>query len=175
MKGEVEDIATAFARFVENEESVYGFRVVPETVKDTLLITTSRETDRFPTTAEYYSLIDTLRSYAAERGASETNYPMLHITPADNRRHLVRVAVPVDRVLSGKGPIQFKRMVPGNILTVEWRGGIHSVMTIMQLLDTYISEHRFRSPAIPFQSLVTDRRQQPDTTQWLTKIYYPVL
>jgi hypothetical protein len=28
--------------------------------------------------------------------------------------------------------------------------------------------------AIPFQSLVTDRSKQPDTTKWITNIYTPV-
>ena len=31
------------------------------------------------------------------------------------------------------------------------------------------------SPAIPFESLITNRLEEPDTSKWVTKIYYPFL
>jgi hypothetical protein len=45
----------------------------------------------------------------------------------------------------------------------------------MQQLEYYLNEHRLRPPALPFQSLVTDRLVERDTTKWITRLYYPVI
>ena len=36
-----------------------------------------------------------------------------------------------------------------------------------------MTDNALSSPAIPFESLVTNRMQEPDTSKWVTKIYYP--
>ena len=42
-------------------------------------------------------------------------------------------------------------------------------------IQHYISDHNRVAPAISFESLVTDRRQEPDSSKWVTRIYYPVM
>ena len=76
---EVGNLIKHFSHFVSNEDSVYGFKVIPTIVKDTLLITTEKEMDHFPSTNEYYSMIDGLHSYLTSSNVLETNYPMLNI------------------------------------------------------------------------------------------------
>jgi len=172
---EVGNLIKHFSHFVSNEDSVYGFKVIPTIVKDTLLITTEKEMDHFPSTNEYYSMIDGLHSYLTSSNVLETNYPMLNITPLPGNHFRTRVAIPINKTVSGNETISLKRMVPGKILTVEIRGGIKKVNDALTRMDEYIIDHRYDSPAIPFQSLITDRQQQKDTNSWITKIYYPVL
>ena len=84
------------------------------------------------------------------------------------------VAIPVDRVLQDTKNIVFKRMVPGNILIGEVKGGKCRVAESMHQMENYVNDYKRSAPAIPFESLVTDRMVQKDTTEWVTRIYYPV-
>ena len=38
-----------------------------------------------------------------------------------------------------------------------------------------MDDYHLTSPAISFQSLVTDRQVEKDSLKWITKIYYPIM
>jgi hypothetical protein len=65
-------------------------------------------------------------------------------------------------------------MALGNILVGEVKGGTYTVISGEQNLTNYVNDHKKMSPAIPYQSLVTDRLLEADTSKWVTKLYYPV-
>jgi hypothetical protein len=41
-------------------------------------------------------------------------------------------------------------------------------------MRNYISDHQYADAAVPYQSLITNRVTEKDTTKWVTKICYPV-
>jgi hypothetical protein len=41
-------------------------------------------------------------------------------------------------------------------------------------MKNYVEDNKKTSPAIPYQSLITNRLTETDTTKWVTKLYYPV-
>ena len=101
---------------------------------------------------------------------------MLNILQQPEGGYLTRVALPVTRELPQQHDISFKRMLAGgNILITEVKGGPAQIEKASAQIENYIKDFKRMSPAIPFLSLVTDRRQQPDSTQWITRIYYPVM
>ena len=65
-------------------------------------------------------------------------------------------------------------MVLGNILKAEVTGGLDRVKEGETELANYVDDYHKLSPAIPFQSLVTDRISQADSTKWITRLYYPI-
>lgn len=168
-------ILARFQTFLQSEKNIYGHSINYETVADTLLVVTKMRDTVTPAPKQYYQLIKTLRSYIANKGVQETNYPMLNIMATGSNAYEAMVAIPVNKPVPDSGRILMKRMVPGAILTTEVRGGLSAVEEGFRQMDFYVNEHRLRSPARPFQSLVTDRLAEPDTTKWLTKLYYPVL
>lgn len=130
---------------------------------------------RFPSEKEYYNLIHQVQEYISTAGAAATNYPMLHIAQLDKNRFETTVAIPVNRVLPDKGKIRLNRMIMGNILISEVKGGIYSITEAMQQMENFVLENSLSSPAMPFQQLVTNRLQQRDSLQWITRVYYPVI
>jgi hypothetical protein len=56
----------------------------------------------------------------------------------------------------------------------EVRGGDYTVNQALEHLQEYMNDYQRATMAIPFQSWVTDRSAEKDTTKWVTKIYYPV-
>ncbi|HEV7330612.1 MAG TPA: hypothetical protein VGN63_06180 [Flavisolibacter sp.] len=175
LAGTAETILQNLKSFAEKEENIYGFSVRQERVKDTALVATRFETTGYPDPARLYDAVEELRRYIASQGAKETGSPMVHSEAGQNGQHQVMVALPVDSVLQGNGTIQPKRMIPGKILVTEVKGGPHTVQKAMQDFEQYVIDHRRTSPAIPYESLITNRLQEPDTSKWITRLSFPVM
>ena len=161
------------ARFVEDEKNIYGIRIEKTKVKDTSLIVASLPYQYPLSTAVLYRVIDSLQQKIVEQGGKISAPPMLNVDVLDSSTSVAMVAIPVS-TLPAPASFTFKRMVPGNILVTEIVGGPHTISEGYKKLVQYFGDHRMESPAIPFQSLVTDRSRQPDTTKWVTRLYYPV-
>lgn len=157
-------------------EKVYGIDVKKEEVKDSVLISASININGFPTTPLIYQQIDKLKKFVKSEHGTVTGYPMLNITTGDSINYLVRVALPVDRELTTTKDISYKRMMSkGKILKATVTGGYGSINAAFANMNNYVSDYHFISPAIPFQSLITDRSTVTDSAKWITDIYYPVM
>jgi hypothetical protein len=160
--------------FAEDKKNVYGFDIKQVSTKDTFLVTTKAVFSSYPSTANTYQLINKLKDYIDQQDAKQTGYPIINITQLDTNRFQVMTAVPVNKQLTNNGPIFFTRMVPGQFLAIDVKGGPSQVQEAVNQLHLYFSDYQRTSMAIPFQALITDRVAQPDTLQWNTRIYQPV-
>lgn len=84
------------------------------------------------------------------------------------------VAIATEKELTGTSRFKVKKMVLGNILFAVAKGGLWSIQKSEKQLFYYVTDYHKSSPAIPFQSLITDRSAEPDTNKWQTGLYYPV-
>jgi hypothetical protein len=175
LKTNMASVLDQYADFIQNSELVYGVKIQHETVKDTMLVTTKMFLPDYPTPQEYYNMIQRLQQHIVQHGAQEANFPMLNIKPDGSGRFETTVAIPVNKIVPSAGEILFKRMIPGNILITEVAGGKHTIESGFRHIENYITENRLTSPAIPFQSLVTNRLAESDTAKWVTRLYYPVI
>jgi effector-binding domain-containing protein len=161
--------------FYSNEDNVYGLHIQKDFVADSNFIFTSTTSANYPATDIIYKMIDRLRNYVSKNGAKETGYPMLNILK-EGDAYVVKVALPIDERLADSGDIKYRWMLKGgNILVAEVKGGPHQIEKAFNEMADYVEDHGRVAPAIPFQSLITDRRQEPDTNKWVTKIYWPVM
>ena len=160
--------------FAVQSKNIYGFDIKRAKLSDSLLITTKTTSLTPPSPEAYYSLIKQLQAYAESKDALVTNYPMLNITAINNTKYETMVALPINKEVPSNGAIRFKRMVPGNILITDIRGGLLAVNQGLEQLSNYMSDYDLIAPAIPFQSLISDRLANNDSSQWVTKLYYPI-
>ncbi|MCU7552402.1 hypothetical protein OCK74_25000 [Chitinophagaceae bacterium LB-8] len=174
IQGQMADILQSLKEYIEKDENLYGFNVKLTKQKDTTLIATKFITNAYPQTNDIYQYISQLKAYIASQSATEINYPMLHVQQLDSSRFESMVAIPTSRELRGSGDIFLKRMIQGNILETEVRGGAVTAQEAMVQLGNYLEDHQLASPAIPFMLLVTDRSKEQDTAKWVTRVYYPV-
>lgn len=174
LKDNISEILIRIQSFMSDKEHIYGMNISRTIVKDTMMVSTKFTSHQYPTTAETYAAIKTLREYILRQGATETNYPMLNISSIDNNNFQTMVAIPINESLKDNNNISLKRMVRGYILEAEVKGGPYTVSNAFTQLDNYVKDYNIDSPAIPFELLVTDRSKEPDTTKWITKLYYPV-
>lgn len=171
----LEVILASMAKYVNTVEHIYGLDIREERVKIEFMTSTKKSFSSYPTTENVYELIDQIRTYISKSQVKEEDYPMLHINIPDSTHYEAQVAIPISKQLPDSGIFSSKRMLKkGNILTAEVTGGTYTIDERMKQVDLYIADHQYSNVAIPFQSLITDRRKETDTTKWVTKIYYPI-
>lgn len=154
----------------------YGGQIEQTTLKDSTLIYIKSESNVFPTTQVIYSKIQVLENYAIKNEAKPTNPPMLNINKKKvGTTFVFSVALPINKVLPPDGNIVPKRMLSGGkFLKANVSGGPKMLSNMELGLENYLSDYLFSSPAIPFQSLVTNRLLETDTSKWVTNLYYPI-
>jgi hypothetical protein len=167
-------ILLAYKNFVEQSSNIYGvdFHVIMS--QDSTMVATKMTSKTFPTTTDIYSMIRKLRNYITEENARENNLPMLNVKTLEDSTFETMVAIPVNKQLPGKGDIFFSRFVPWKVLTAEVHGGNKTVENALDQMKIYMGDYQKTAMAIPFQSLLTDRSKEPDTSKWITRIYTPV-
>ncbi len=167
-------ILQAYSHFIQDSKNIYGINFARTFSKDSTLITMNGTFPDYPSTARIYQWIDSLRDYAAGQGAAEINYPMLNVSKLNATQYKVMVALSLNKELPGTNRIIIKRFVPWKMIEGEAHGGVYSVEKAFEQLYHFRDDHQLSIMAIPFQSLITDRRQEQDTTKWITKVCAPV-
>lgn len=176
LRKDMDTICRKLSSYYKKVENIYGIDIKSELVVDSLLIFVSEISKNYPGTDKIYELIGRLKKYIASKSAKETGYPMLNITTEDSINWLTKVAIPVDKLLESSGNITYRKMLGrGNILITEIQGGPSAINYAFKQLEYYASDYNHIAPAIPFQSLVTNRMEEPDTSKWITRIYFPVM
>lgn len=174
MKKGLQQFITAIKPYFEQQKNIYGMNVIQEKVKDSSLISLKKSFDHYPSTPDIYAMINTLKDYVKQQKGEQSNPPMLNVFQTSTTSYEVMVAVPTRWDLPQTENFKLKKMVLGNVLTGEVTGGVATVAEAEKQMADYATDHRKSSPAIPFQSLVTDRMLETDTSKWVTRLYYPI-
>lgn len=166
----------ALDRYCSDPKNVYGFPIREGKTKDTMLLALRFTTSIYPSVKEVYDHIVKLRSVALSLSAMQTGTPMLNIRQQDSS-FLTMVALPINKqvVAGGNSDVFFVRMLPGRFLVMEVKGGPETLKFAHRMFSLYIQENKETAMAIPFDYLITDRSIQPDSADWRTDIYWPVM
>jgi len=161
--------------YLENSKNVYGISISQSSISDTCLLATKYSFPDYPSTREIYNAVSNLKTFAFEHGSIIIGKPLLNVDKLNDHIFQTMIAIPVNRDLSATGNVFSRRMVPGRFMIADVIGGIYTVNKAIEQLQLYFADYQKTSMAIPFQSLITDRSAEPDTSKWLTRIYAPVL
>ncbi|HET6766461.1 MAG TPA: GyrI-like domain-containing protein [Chitinophagaceae bacterium] len=171
----MKQILNSLKEFMEQTRNIYGFDIRQTIVTDSALISTRRVLEHEPTLKDIDEMIQSLKKYIAENKAIGQNLPMLNVLQLDSSRYEVMTAIPVDRQLPLTNDFAPKFLLKGGkILEGEITGGPKRIEMALKELENYRLDYKFPSPAKPYQLLLTDRLKEPDTTKWVTRLYYPV-
>lgn len=178
IKSKAEAISEALQKschaFFSQPLKVYGIDIRKGKVKYFSWISTKEKFDHSPSAEELYRTIEALTSFVDDNKGKILDKPIMHVYQETNESFELMVAVPTDRDLPSKGRFQLKNMILGSLLQAEVEGGPASVGRAINELENYVKDHRLVSPAIPFETLITDRRKETDTTKWVSIVNYPI-
>lgn len=176
LKKDMQTILKSMETYFINPENVYGINIRQEKVVDSFLIATTTSCKGYPEPKLIYSLVTRLKQYANSYSVSKIGFPMMNVRTLDSVNYDMMVALPINKELPVSSDVINKKMIiDAKILTTEVTGGQQSVNNAFQKLEIFIKDYQLSTPAIPFFSLISDRTQQPDSSAWITKIYYPVM
>jgi hypothetical protein len=94
---------------------------------------------------------------------------MLNILPSINNQYEVMIGIPTKTDVEEQEPFKRKKMILGYILVGDVQGGMATVAAAEKRMADYAFDHQKTAPAIPFQSLITDRMQEKDTSKWISR------
>jgi hypothetical protein len=163
------------ASFLQNQENVYGMQIRREIVQDTLLVFKEQLNAVYPSTSEIYKIVNTLKDQIKKAGINETNPPMMNVIQLSSEKFRVMVAIPIDREFPLTDSLSFRRMVRGWILVSDIKGGPSRIKSATNEMRNFVNDYSKIPIALPFESMVTDRVAEQDTTKWLTRLYFPVV
>lgn len=171
---DINEFMLAIQQKFSNTRALYGIDITKQRVTDSSLIALRKSFTGLPNTGDIYQMVQSLEGYIFQQGGKVVNPPMLNIYTEDSIHFDAMVALPVDKDLPAKVPYMLKKMVLGNILVAEVTGDVNVINRAQQELNNYVQDLQKVAPAIPYQSLVTNRLKQPDSSKWVTRLYYPV-
>jgi DNA gyrase inhibitor GyrI len=171
----VGDILKHLKTFLENDKNVYGFNIHLAKIKDPVMLTTATTFHKYPEMNDIDPMLQKLRRVVKEQNGLETNHPMLNIHQVDKNEFEVTAALPINKEIQPKENTTIKKMLlGGNVLVADVKGGRNSINNAFAEVKNFSSDYRLISPAMPFESMVTNRSIEKDTAKWITKIYYPI-
>lgn len=172
----LDSILDQLKHYLENPEKLYGFPIHEIGMVNNMIITSKIMRDSIPDTHTIYREIQKLRQYAKDRGAIQIDSPMLHIEKNPFKKYECMVGLPLNKKIPDSNPIFYKEIPKGGrILIGTLKGGNPVIESGFKTLELYLSDVQRGTPAIPFQVLKTNRIQVPDSSRWITYLYYPVI
>ncbi len=171
----IKSLLDSMKKYFDKQENVYGFKIEKNKVTESSLISVKNVFPHYPSTQEIYKIIESLKEYIKKENGEEAGYPMLHVEKIGAAAFETMVAIPTKTVLASKDLFHLKQMVLGGaILMAQVNGGVEKIKNGEAELNNYVIDYKKLSPAISFQSLVTNRLLETDSLKWITKLYYPV-
>jgi hypothetical protein len=149
--------------------------MVEESTPGSLVEQTIHIVERYPTTDTIYMEVEKLERFLVAHGSKKAGVPFMNITALANGRFKLRVALPTDKLIPNSGNFESGEVPTDKFLQANVYGGDGAVRGAFDRMNNYISDYGRTIVAIPFASLVTDRRLEPDSTKWVTRIYWPLI
>lgn len=160
--------------FFNSTQNVYGFNIEKTKVQLLNWMSAKKIFTQEPSTTEVYTVIEGLNNYILSQSGQVIGEPIMHIRMLDNNQFELMTALPVTQPVKPSEQYSIKQMVPGFMLIGQVKGGPSTVKAAAASLENYVRDYRKQSPAIPFQTLITDRRNEADTIKWITQLNFPV-
>ena len=174
IKKNMEIVLSSFKKFADKNENIYGIQIQKTNLKDTLFVSSKTILPASPSMKQVYELIKKIQAYIPTKNIKQSGSPIFNITQLGDSKYQLMAAIPVDKRIEDSGDFSLKFMVRGSFMVTEVVGGDYTVSMASQSLHQYFTDFRKTSMAMNFTMLVTDRQYQPDSTKWITRLYYPV-
>jgi hypothetical protein len=171
---EVDTILGSFKAYIEDAKRLYGADFIRTMSNDSTLVTMTSFTSAYPSMAEVYARIDTLRGFAASHGAMAIDSPWLNVAKVEDGQFKWTVAIPVNKWIGKGGRVIPRRFVPYKNLEGEVHGGVYTAEKALEQMQLFKFDYNIQIMGLPYQCLMTDRRLEPDTTKWVTMICAPI-
>lgn len=175
-KSTYDKILKSLSNYFSTVSSLYDIEITETTVAFEYVATTSKILSHYPSVSETYSMVDLVREYIKKKDGKEKGNPMMFSTLMRTNEYFTQVAIPIERQLDSTLLVKSKWLLKGGqILYAEVKGGKSLVANAFKQMEFYIQDNQHSKVAMPYEYLITNRAEQPDSSKWVTGVYYPVI
>lgn len=115
-----------------------------------------------------------LMAYVTKSGAKCVGQPMAITMAWDSLTWDFVAALPIDKEIPSQGNIKVEKSYTGKVIYIVYKGAYDKTYNAYMDLDAYVEENGLTEAAGPWEVYVTDPTTEPDTSKWITEIYFPV-
>lgn len=109
-----------------------------------------------------------------KQGANMTGSPMAITLAWDSTSWDFEAAIPIDKEIKGNVQVQVKQSYSGKVIYLSYTGPYEGTYKAYNELHSYMKEKGFTQNGGPWEVYITDPSTEPDTSKWITEIYFPV-
>ena len=162
--------------FVQQPVNVYGFDIKEITLKDTILISTKFPSKSRPTNEQIYKAAKELTAYLKSYHKTVLENPMVTVLENNTNDFTVMVGISIDGEIPANEKFSIKKMpVFGKMFVADVTGNQSAIKDGYTAVKLFLLDSKRPTPAVPFELLLNDRQSVLDSTQWKTRIFYPVM
>lgn len=167
-------VIEAAGAYYNYSKGIYGFDIVETRVKDSSLVAIDQTLKDTPSLVQIYQMVGQLEQEISAQNGKAKGAPMVNITRMDKDAVYTQVAIPLERDIPVQAGFTIKKMVLGNLLSVDVQGDQAKVHQAFEATKQYIIDKQKSSPAIPFVIYNTNRLMEKDPNRWKSTINYPI-
>jgi hypothetical protein len=173
---DIDTLLTGFKKFMQKDTNVYGMAIKISKIKNTIVLASVIHANDYPTPETIYGIVKDLKKQINAQNAIPIDSPMMNVHPDEHTGYQLTVAVPINKVIKlGANTIINRLVKDANMLEATVKGGKGTIKNAFVQLRNYQKDYRLVSPAMPYESLITNRLAEKDTAKWVTKIFWPIL
>lgn len=162
--------------FVQQPVNVYGFDIKEITLKDTILISTKFPSKTRPTNDQIYKAAKELTTYLKSYNKTALENPMVTVLENNTNDFTVMVGISIDGEIPANEKFTIKKMpVFGKMFVADVVGNQSAINNGYAAVKLFLLDSKRPTPAVPFELLLNDRQSVVDSSQWKTRIFYPVM
>lgn len=102
-------------------------------------------------------------------------FAIYHKWDEENKMAVVEPALAVESDKPGNKEVKKGKTYAGKTIKGVHKGSYESTGDMHNAISDYMKEHKLEMAGAPWEVYVTDPMEVPDTAQWVTEIYYPVV
>ena len=107
-------------------------------------------------------------------GAPFAIYHKVVHNPDGSMEFTFEAGIPVDQKVKSSGRVNYRELQGGKAVKADHYGKHEDTAQTHMLMDAWMKKNNNKVIGAPWESYVTDPRKEPDSSKWLTQIFYPV-
>lgn len=120
--------------------------------------------------ADYGAIME----YIGKNGAKCTGSPMAITYSYDSLSWEFEAALPIDKEIPSTDKIKVKKSHSGKTVYAIYQGPYNKTYGVYTDIEAYIKENNLTIAGGAWETYITDPSAEPDTSKWITEIYYPI-
>jgi effector-binding domain-containing protein len=158
---------------VENS-SKYSYNIIEKDVPSSTIATVHNKIKMEEIADVLGKSYGSIQELMAKQGAQMAGAPMAITIAYDSLSWEFEAAIPIDKEIKGNDKVQVKKSYAGKVIYLSYMGPYNGTYQAYIELESYKKEKGYTDNGGPWEVYVTDPTTEPDTSKWITEIYFPV-